>query len=83
MSERLDLILVALNELHSVSITLTEYARELSADPAARLTDFEDVPELLASALATSLDALPEDRMTHDRNQLLGASRRFLDGWVG
>ena len=77
----LDLILVAVNELHAAAITLTEHARELAQNPAARLSDFEDMPELLACALVTALDALPEDRMTDDRNQLMGALRRYLDGW--
>lgn len=78
----LDLILVTINGLHSVSITLTERARELAADPDARLSDFEDVPELLADALATALDALPEGSLTDERIQLLGACRRFIEGWA-
>ena len=84
MPERpeLDLILVTINGLHSVVTTLTEYARELATDPDARLTDFEDVPELLADALATAIDALPDDCMTDDRSQLLGACRRFTQGWA-
>jgi hypothetical protein len=80
MTDRLDNILVATNDLHSAAITLTEYARVLVENPNARLSDFEDVPELLASALATALDALPEDRMRDNRNQLLGALRRYLEG---
>jgi hypothetical protein len=82
MPERLDLILYTVNSLHSAAITLTEYARELPADPEARLTDFEDVPELLAESLVTALEALPDDRLTEDRSQLLGALRRYLDGWT-
>lgn len=81
MHDNLDRILCAAISLQAVAITLTEYARELPADPAARLSDFEDVPELLADALATALDALPEDRLTEDRTQLLGALRRYLEGW--
>ncbi len=82
MSDRLDLILVTINSLHSVATTLTEYAREIAADPEARLSDFEDVPELLASALALSLDALPNASMTDDRIQLLGAAIKFTEGWT-
>lgn len=81
-TDRLDLILVTINSLHAVATTLTEYARDLASDPAERLTDFEDVPELLADSLATALDALPEDRLTDERGQLLGALRRYLEGWV-
>ena len=82
MSETLDRILVTLNEVNSVSITLTEYARDLAQNPEATLTDFEEVPELLADALATALDYLPPDRLTDDRTQLLGALRKYLEGWV-
>lgn len=81
-ADRLDLILVTINSLHSVATTLTEYARDLARDPDERLTDFEDVPELLADALATALDSLPDDRLTDERGQLLGALRRYLEGWV-
>lgn len=79
----LDLILVATNNLHSAAITLTEHARDLATDPAATLSDFEEVPELLAEALATALDALADDKLTEDRAQLLGALRRYLDGRDG
>lgn len=79
----LDQTLVVLNNLHSVSTTLTEFARDQVAQgDAARLSDFEEVPELLAHSLVTALQALPEEHMTDDRNQLLGALRRFLDGWT-
>lgn len=78
----LDRILFALNSLHSAAITLTEHARELATSPEARLSDFEDVTENLADALATALEALPEDRLTEDRTQLLGALRRYLEGWT-
>lgn len=82
MTDRLDQVLVAINSLHAAATTLTEYARELAANPDGRLTDFEDVPELLADALATALDALPEARLTEERNQLLGALQRYLEGWT-
>jgi hypothetical protein len=82
MADRLDLVLCTVNNLNSVAITLTEYARELPADPEARLTDFEEVPELLAESLVTAIESLPDDRLTEDRNQLLGALRRYLDGWT-
>ncbi len=82
MSDRLDLILITINSLHSVATTLTEYAREVAADPEARLSDFEKVPELLADALTAAFDALPEASMTDDRNQLLGAARKFIEGWA-
>ncbi len=78
----LDRILITLNSLHSASITLTEHARDLATDPQARLSDFEDVPELLADALRTALDALPDDRLTEPRTQLLGALNRYLEGWT-
>lgn len=78
----LDRILVVLNSLHSAAITLTEYARDQATDPAAILTDFEDTTEQIAFALATALEALPDDRMTDSRNQLLGALRRYLEGWT-
>lgn len=83
MHADLDRILFTINSLHSAATTLTEHARELAAHPDARLTDYEDVPELLADALATALDALPEDRLTEERNQLLGACRRYIEGWAG
>lgn len=76
----LDLILSAVNGLHSAATTLTEYARELAQNPAARLSNLEDVPELLADAIVIALEAMPEDHMTDDRNQLVGALRRYLDG---
>ena len=80
---RIDQALVALNSLHSVSITFTEYARDIAAQgDQARLSDFEDVPELLADALRSALDALPEERLTEDRTQLLGALNRYLEGWT-
>jgi hypothetical protein len=78
----LDRILVALNSLHSAATTLTEHARDLATSPEARLSDFDDVTENLADALTTALEALPEDRLTEDRAQLLGALRRYLEGWV-
>ena len=78
----LDRILVALNSLHGAAITLTEHARDLATNPEARLTDFEDVPENLADALVTALEALPDDRLTEERTQLLGALRRYLEGWT-
>lgn len=75
--------LYIINSLHSVTITMTEYARDIAAlDKTARLSDFEDVPELLAEALTFALDAMPEDRLTEDRTQLLAALRRYLDGWA-
>lgn len=61
---------------------LTEHARDLATNPEARLTDFEDVPENLADALVTALEALPDDRLTEERTQLLGALRRYLEGWT-
>lgn len=83
MPDRLDQTLVALNSLHAASITLTEYARDIVAQgEAARLSDFDDVPELLADALRTALDALPQDRLTEDRTQLMGALNRYLEGWA-
>lgn len=78
----LDRILVALNSLHGAAITLTEHARDLATNPEARLTDFEDVPENLADALVLALEALPDDRLTEERTQLLGALRRYLEGWT-
>lgn len=78
----LDRIFVTINSLHAATITLTEHAWELTTDPEARLSDFEDVPELLADALATAIDALADDRVTEARNQLLGALRRYLEGWT-
>lgn len=78
----LDRILVAVNSLHAAGITLTEHARDLATDPTARLTDLEDVPENLADALTVALEALPDDRLTEERTQLLGALRRYLEGWT-
>ena len=78
----LDRILVALNSLHGAAITLTEHARDLAVLPEARLSDFEDVSENLADALVTALEALPDDRLTEERTQLLGALRRYLEGWT-
>jgi hypothetical protein len=83
MTERLDTILVAINQLHSASVTLTEFARDLVTNPAASLSDFEEVPELLADTLATALEALPEGSLGESRTQLLGALRRYLEGWEG
>jgi hypothetical protein len=82
MSDRLDSILYTLNSLHSVSITLTEFARELIHNPEATLTDMEEVPELLAEALATTLDCLGTDRLTEAQTQLVGALLRFVEGNV-
>ena len=78
----LDRILSALNSLQSAAITLTEHARDLAVQPEARLSDFEDVSENLADALVTALEALPDDRLTEERTQLLGALRRYLEGWI-
>jgi len=83
MTDRLDTVLVAINELHGASITMTEFARELASNPAASLSDFEEVPELLADTLATALEALPEGSLGESRTQLLGALRRYLEGWAG
>jgi hypothetical protein len=82
MSDRLDSILYTLNSLHSVSITLTEFARELINNPEATLTDMEEVPELLAEALATTLDCLGTDRLTEAQTQLVGALLLFVEGSV-
>jgi hypothetical protein len=82
MADRLDTILVTINQLHSATITLTEFARDLAGDAAATLSDFEDVPELLADALATALESLPGARLGESRTQLLGALRRYLEGWA-
>lgn len=83
MADRIDVVLVALNELHGASVTLTEFARELATNPDAHLSDFEEVPELLADALATALDCLPEGSLGESRTQLLGALRKYLEGWAG
>jgi hypothetical protein len=83
MAERLDTILVAINQLHGASITMTEFARSLATDPTASLSDFEEVPELLTDALATALESLPEGSLGESRTQLLGALRRYLEGWSG
>jgi hypothetical protein len=82
MSDRLDSILYTLNSLHSVSITLTEFARELIVNPSATLTEVEEVPELLAEALATTLDCLGTDRLTEAQTQLVSALLRFVEGNV-
>jgi non-ribosomal peptide synthetase component F len=81
MSDRLDLILVTINALNSAAITLTEYARDIAVQgETARLSDFEEAPELIADALIVALESLSEDRMNEARNQLLGALRRYVGG---
>ena len=82
MCERLDDILVAINSLHAAAITLVEHARDLAENPQATLTSFGEVSENIGSALITALEALPEDRLTDERTQLLGALRRYLEGWT-
>lgn len=78
----LDQILVAITGLNAAAVTLTEYARDLSRDPAATVTTFEDLHETIADALATALDALHPDQLTDDHTQLRGALARFLEGWA-
>jgi hypothetical protein len=82
MTARLDLILCAVNDLHAAATTLVEYARDLATDPQATLTTFEDTPQCIATALATALESLGDDKMTEDDTQLLGALRRYLEGWI-
>jgi hypothetical protein len=75
-------ILVAINQLGAATIDLSNFARDLAGNPAATLSDLEEVPEFLADALATVLDSLPEARLDESRTQLLGALRRYLKGWT-
>ncbi len=77
VSERINSLLFTVNSLHSVSISLTEFARELLVKPDATLTDPEVALDLLAEALATIVGCLPADKLTDVHEQLLTVLLRF------
>jgi hypothetical protein len=78
----LDQILCAITSLQGAAITLTEYARELATNPDAALSGFEEAPQAIAHALATTLDAMRQEPPCDDDTQLRGALARYLAGWV-
>lgn len=83
-AERQSRALAAASQAAAAVPALLEYAANGASHPGP--FGSEEVVELLADALKMTLEvecAENGDCIDSDRNQLLGACTRYLEGWVG